>query len=126
MRADIHDGPEHILQSETEYIDARLHQPASTNPLAARGRTIHSGHKPSSHPARAMSRLPQIADIASSIAQFGSGPLPDSCIATNCGVFDQLVRHKLRGLIRAAPLSEGPQSLASRVIVCADPSSRIL
>ena len=41
MRADIHDGPEHILQSETEYIDARLHQPASTNPLAARGRTIH-------------------------------------------------------------------------------------
>src|SRR5215471_9889543 len=44
MRADIHDGPEHILQSETEYIDARLHQPASTNPLAARGRTIHWGH----------------------------------------------------------------------------------
>ena len=23
MRADIHDGPEHMLQSETEYIDAR-------------------------------------------------------------------------------------------------------
>src|SRR5262249_6954229 len=30
MRADIHDGPEHMLQSETEYIDARRHQPAST------------------------------------------------------------------------------------------------
>src|SRR6266436_610103 len=30
MRADIHDGPEHMLQSETEYIDARPHQPAST------------------------------------------------------------------------------------------------
>src|SRR5215472_12498479 len=29
MRADIHDGPEHMLQSETEYIDARPHQPAS-------------------------------------------------------------------------------------------------
>jgi hypothetical protein len=26
--ADIHDGPEHMLQSETEYIDARPHQPA--------------------------------------------------------------------------------------------------
>ena len=30
MRADIHDGPEHMLQSETEYIDARPHQPAAT------------------------------------------------------------------------------------------------
>jgi hypothetical protein len=30
MRADIHDGPEHMLQSETEYIDTRPHQPAST------------------------------------------------------------------------------------------------
>jgi hypothetical protein len=30
MRAEIHDGPEHMLQSETEYIDARPHQPAST------------------------------------------------------------------------------------------------
>jgi len=30
MRADIHDGPEHMLQSETEYIDARPHQPAPT------------------------------------------------------------------------------------------------
>ncbi len=33
MRADIHDGPEHMLQSETEYIDARPHQPASTKSL---------------------------------------------------------------------------------------------
>jgi hypothetical protein len=30
------------------------------------------------------------------------------------------------GFIRATPLFEGPQSAASRVIVCADPSSRIL
>src|SRR5215470_4707138 len=36
MRADIHDGPEHILQSETEYIDARLHLPASTKTLLQR------------------------------------------------------------------------------------------
>ena len=33
---------------------------------------------------------------------------------------------KSRGLIRATPLSEGPQSAASRVLVCADRSSRIL
>jgi hypothetical protein len=30
MRADIHDGAEQMLQSETEYIDARPRQPAST------------------------------------------------------------------------------------------------
>src|SRR5215510_7029152 len=32
MRADIHDGSEHMLQSEAGYIDARPHQPGSTNP----------------------------------------------------------------------------------------------
>src|ERR1700740_2404425 len=36
MRADIHDGPEHMLQTETEYIDARPHQPASTKSLLHR------------------------------------------------------------------------------------------
>src|SRR5215471_19577539 len=30
MPADIHHGREQMLQSETEYIDARPHQPAST------------------------------------------------------------------------------------------------
>jgi hypothetical protein len=30
------------------------------------------------------------------------------------------------GIIPATPLSEDPQSPASRVLVCADPSSRIL
>ena len=41
--ADIHDGPEHMLQSETECIDARPHQPAFDqsllfiSPRAARG-----------------------------------------------------------------------------------------
>jgi hypothetical protein len=30
MRADIHDGAEQMLQSETVYIDARPHQPGST------------------------------------------------------------------------------------------------
>src|SRR5262245_46968005 len=36
MRADIHDGPEHMLQSDTEYIDARPYQPASTKSLLHR------------------------------------------------------------------------------------------
>jgi hypothetical protein len=34
--------------------------------------------------------------------------------------------NRVSGATRAAPLFEGPQSIASRVIVCADPSSRIL
>jgi hypothetical protein len=42
MRADIHDGPEYMLQSETEYIDARpTSASADQKPLAPRGRTIH-------------------------------------------------------------------------------------
>jgi hypothetical protein len=41
MRADIHDGPEHMLQSETEYIDARPYQPASTKASCTARRTIH-------------------------------------------------------------------------------------
>jgi hypothetical protein len=41
MRADIHDGPEHTLQSETGYIDARPLSAGSKKPLATHGRTIH-------------------------------------------------------------------------------------
>src|SRR5438445_8319212 len=41
MRADIHDGREHMLQSEAGYIDARPHLPELTKPLAPHGRTIH-------------------------------------------------------------------------------------
>src|SRR5258708_21159538 len=45
MRADMHDGPEHMLQSEAGYIDARPADTSSTKPLATHGRTIHSaGH----------------------------------------------------------------------------------
>jgi hypothetical protein len=40
------------------------------------------------------------------------------------GSIRSLIGARVRGLIRATPPSEGPQSIAS-VIVCADPSSRI-
>src|SRR6266567_830530 len=43
MRADIHDGPEQMLQSKAGYIDARPLTASSAKPLATRGRTIHSG-----------------------------------------------------------------------------------
>src|SRR3981189_3386610 len=41
MRADIHDGPEQMLQSKAGYIDARPLTASSAKPLAPRGRTIH-------------------------------------------------------------------------------------
>src|SRR5205807_2119543 len=44
MRADIHDGREHMLQSEAGYIDARPHLPELTKPLAPHGRTMHGSH----------------------------------------------------------------------------------
>src|SRR6266568_2531229 len=43
MRADIHDGPEQMLQSKAGYIDARPLTASSAKPLATRGRTIHEG-----------------------------------------------------------------------------------
>src|SRR6202171_4358618 len=45
MRADIHDGPEQMLQSKAGYIDARPLTANPTNLLATHGRTIHSGQK---------------------------------------------------------------------------------
>jgi hypothetical protein len=41
MRADIHDGPEQMLQSEAGYIEARPLTANSAKPLATHGRTIH-------------------------------------------------------------------------------------
>src|ERR1700681_815422 len=43
MRADIHDGPEQMLQSKAGYIDARPLTASSAKPLATHGRTIHEG-----------------------------------------------------------------------------------
>src|SRR6516225_2056364 len=62
MRADIHDGSEHTLQSEAGYIDARPHQPESRKPLAPHGRTIHVGQNENS-PILGLCQLPPAADI---------------------------------------------------------------
>ncbi|RZN00067.1 hypothetical protein CWO91_34505 [Bradyrhizobium genosp. SA-3] len=40
---------------------------------------------------RTTSGLPQTADMAAAHSLFSSGPLPDSCIAANYVLFDQLV-----------------------------------
>src|SRR6516164_7503377 len=46
MRADVHEGPEHMLQSEAGYIDARPHRQDRRKPLAPHGRTIQTGQNP--------------------------------------------------------------------------------
>src|SRR6516225_7954353 len=43
MRADVHEGPEHMLQSEAGYIDARPHRQDRRKPLAPHCRTIQTG-----------------------------------------------------------------------------------
>jgi hypothetical protein len=45
VTAEVLDNPEHMLQSQAGYIDARPHPPESTKPLAPHGRTIHVGSK---------------------------------------------------------------------------------
>jgi hypothetical protein len=58
MRADIHDGPEHTLQSEVGYIDARpycridenlLHRTAGPY-IRVKGRRTHGEHNRSASP----------------------------------------------------------------------------
>src|SRR6516162_5304713 len=63
MRADIHDGSEHTLQSEAGYIDARPHQPESRKPLAPHGRTIHVGQNENSPILGLCQLLPPAPDI---------------------------------------------------------------
>jgi hypothetical protein len=60
--------------------------------------------------------LPSAPEIARVLRHLRFVPLPDSCIATNCGVFDQFVGHKPRRAHRAVPLSECPQLAASSMI----------
>jgi len=62
MRADIHDGSEHTLQSEAGYIDARPHQPELRKPLASHGRTIHQGQN-ENPPFLSLCQLPPAADV---------------------------------------------------------------
>ena len=59
MRADIHDGPEQMLQSKAGYIDARPLTGSSAKPLATQKRRLD--------PLPATSGLPMKADI------FGAG-----------------------------------------------------
>ena len=86
MHADIHDGPEQMLQSKAGYIDARPLTASSAKPLATHGRSIHwvtLGRSRSEHNEPA---LPQAADIEADSAvgpgrakgrhRLGKTPLP--------------------------------------------------
>src|SRR5258708_8563171 len=74
MRADIHDGPEHMLQSETEYIDARPLNASSTKPLATHGRIIHWVKLRNTRNEQIFSALLPITDILGGrLARLSSG-----------------------------------------------------
>src|SRR5258707_1406143 len=62
-RADIHDGPEQMLQSKAGYIDARPLTASSAKPLATHGRTIHPGQTEKSCRASARSASPLSTDV---------------------------------------------------------------
>jgi hypothetical protein len=62
-RADIHDGPEQMLQSKAGYIDARPLTASSAKPTATRGRTIHSSQKRRFDRRPVTSGLPRLTDI---------------------------------------------------------------
>src|SRR5882672_3478142 len=74
MRADIHDGPEKMLQSKAGYIDARPLTANPTNLLATHGRTIHSGQSRHFDRAPVTSGLPQKADNFRACRDFAPGP----------------------------------------------------
>jgi hypothetical protein len=69
MRADIHDGAEQMLQSETVYIDPRPHQPGSTK-TSCNARPDHT-------------QLPPIAGIRLIPNDRRLVTLADPCIAAN-------------------------------------------
>jgi hypothetical protein len=63
MRADIHDGPEQMLQSKAGYIDARPLTASSAKPLATHGRTIQLGQTRLFWHVRDMSGYSGISDM---------------------------------------------------------------
>src|SRR5882672_2862449 len=77
MRADIHDGPEQMLQSEAGYIDARPLTASSAKPLATHGRTIHPGHSRHSNCALVTSGLPLKADVSRAHRHVSKVPTTD-------------------------------------------------
>src|ERR1700752_4727380 len=74
MRADIHNGPEHMLQSEAGYIDARPLTPARQNLLqrtAGPYIRVTSGRTRVEH---IKSAPPQAADVTTVVAYSARGP----------------------------------------------------
>ena len=57
---------------------------------------------------------------------FGSGQIQTHAPQQKGGSIRSLVGARVRGLIRATPLSEGPQSTASRLIARPERSTQIL
>src|SRR5260221_9699588 len=100
MRADIHDGPEHMLQSEAGYIDARPLNASSTKPLATHGRTIHPGHSLRFDQTPITSAVPRLAVIFKVVACLKGAKIGQERVSSN---FDPsiLPEHKLSESLKA-------------------------
>src|SRR6202011_4004360 len=82
MRADIHDGPEQMLQSKAGYIDARPLTTRSTK-TSCNARPDHTlGQSRRSDRAPLTSGLPP-TDILARIRHVAKVPTPDSEVATD-------------------------------------------
>src|SRR5467141_2922343 len=98
MRVDIHDGPEHMLQSEAGYIDARPLTPARQNLLQRTAGPYIWVKLRRTECEQMSSGLPLKADIAQYSRHVSKVPGTDSYIAANGELFDRLVggREELR------------------------------
>src|SRR5262249_14731877 len=85
MRADIHDGPEHTLQSEAGYNNARPHNQVDETSQAAvqvseDGRPVYCQQQTFPHPRRPVARLrsnpPHIDNLPAASPSAFIGPCP--------------------------------------------------
>src|SRR5882672_8995978 len=116
MRADIHDGPEQMLQSKAGYIDARPLTASSAKPLATHGRTIHLGQKRRWPHFQDMSAVPPTTDICRGERHVGFVHTSRLMHRSKSRPIRSPCRSGRTMLIRAIPPYEDPQSAALRLI----------
>src|ERR1700730_6088787 len=86
MRADIHDGPEHMLQSEAGYIDARPLTPARQNLLQRTAGPYIWVKLRRTRREQMSSETPLKADIVQHSRHVSNVPTRHSCPAANTTV----------------------------------------
>src|SRR5437773_6209026 len=117
MRADIHDGPEHMLQSEAGYIDARPLTPARQNLLQRTAGPYKWVKLRRTQYEHMFSALPSNSDIARRIRHVSKGPQELTLVPLRRQICDSS--------LRLAPVGGGfrDASCAARFDLLSDPRS---